>query len=104
MVMQRSVIQAVGLAAVAAAALAGCGQPAEGSAAATAERLATAVAVGDGAAACAVLAPDTVEELEQSAGTPCPKAIGEEELPPPGAVESVDVYGQWARVVTSGDT
>jgi hypothetical protein len=62
------------------------------------------VAAGDGEAACATLAPDTVAELEKSSGTACAQAITEEDLPEPGTVETVDVYGQWARVVTSNDT
>jgi hypothetical protein len=67
-------------------------------------RLLTAVQDRDGAAACTVLAPDTVEALEQSAGTSCADAILDEELPEPGEVRRVDVYGQWARVVLAGDT
>jgi hypothetical protein len=93
---------AAGLAAV----CAGCAGPdQQGDAAAEVARgLLTAVAAGDGTAACAALAPDTRQELAQSAGKPCAAAITEEALPPPGPVETVDVYGQWARVVTSADT
>jgi ketosteroid isomerase-like protein len=85
---------------------AGCGQSAEMTDAATAvaQRLLTSAASGDGAAACATLAPDTVAELQKSAGKPCAEAITEEQLPGPGTVHTVDVYGQWARVVTSEDT
>ena len=67
-------------------------------------RLLSAVRDGDGAAACAVLAPGTIAELEQAAGTPCPDAVVDEDLPEPGTVTQVDVYGQWARVVLTGDT
>lgn len=41
-------------------------------------------ALGEGAydRVCAVLAPATVEELEQQAGSPCARAMSEESLPP----------------------
>ena len=86
--------------------VAACAQPRpDGDAAAsTARGLLTATAAGDGAAACAILAPDTRAELEESAGKPCAEAITDEDLPRPGTVQTVDVYGQWARVVTSDDT
>jgi hypothetical protein len=53
---------------------------------------------------CAALAPGTVEEVEQSAGRACPKALGEESLAPGGAVRLVDVYGNQARAVLAADT
>ena len=53
---------------------------------------------------CAVLAPATVEELEQSAGSPCAKAVSEESLTPGGAPRRTDVYGNQARAVLSSDT
>ncbi|MFF6984625.1 hypothetical protein ACFZAV_44915 [Streptomyces sp. NPDC008343] len=63
-------------------------------------------ALGEGAydRVCAVLAPATVEELEQSAGSPCAKAVSEESLTPGGAVRRTDVYGNQARAVLSSDT
>ncbi|UWZ59737.1 hypothetical protein Daura_24470 [Dactylosporangium aurantiacum] len=67
-------------------------------------RLLTAAGAGDGAAACALLAPDTVEALEQSAGASCAEAVLDEDLPEPAGVRRVDVYGQWARVVLADDT
>jgi hypothetical protein len=83
-----------------------CGAPQgeRDAASGVARRLLTAVQQQDGATACAQLAPATRRTLEQDAGKPCPEAIGEEELPEPGEVRSVDVYGQWARVVLTGDT
>jgi hypothetical protein len=85
---------------------AGCGSVSqrERSAAAAAERFVDAVADGDGAAACAVLAPETVSALEDSAGSACTEAILDEDLPASGEVETADVYGQWARAVTPADT
>jgi hypothetical protein len=84
----------------------GCGAGADGrdAASSTALGLLSAVTAQDGAGACAVLAPDTVAELEQSAGKVCADAVIEEDLPGPGPVRSVDVYGQWARVALDDDT
>ncbi|WP_327010615.1 hypothetical protein OHA72_27100 [Dactylosporangium sp. NBC_01737] len=70
----------------------------------TAVLLLTAARDGDGAAACAVLAPDTVSALEQSANASCADAIVEEDLPEPGTVRHVRVYGQRAQVVLDDDT
>jgi len=86
--------------------LAGCGSVGERSdaAAAVATRLLSAVDGKDGAAACAVLAPDTVSALEESAGKPCAEAILDEDLPAPGTVTGADVYGQWAQVRLTDDT
>lgn len=90
----------------AAALLGGCadGDARRAAISGVAVRLLTAVGDGDGAAACALLAPDTVSALEQSAGAPCAEAILDEDLPAPAGVRRVDVYGQWARVVLAADT
>lgn len=58
-------------------ALAGCGfaRPDAASAGATAQEFYGAVAASDGVGACALLAPVTVEALEDDAGAPCPDAI-----------------------------
>jgi hypothetical protein len=97
-----AVVVAVAVATVAA----GCADTTErrDAIAGVALRLLTAVADRDGTAACTVLAPDTLAELEQSAGASCPDAILEEDLPEPAEVRHVDVYGQWARVVLADDT
>jgi uncharacterized protein YceK len=86
--------------------LSGCADVGSRAAAAgeVATRLLTAVAGQDGTAACAVLAPETAAELEQSADKPCDQAILDENLPAPGAVSGADVYGQWARVRLTDDT
>jgi hypothetical protein len=86
-------------------AAAGCGsvdQRAD-AAASVAMRMLNAVEDEDGAGACAVLAPDTASELEESGGKPCGEAILDEELPAPGTVIGSDVYGQWAQVRLTGD-
>jgi hypothetical protein len=86
--------------------LTGCASVDERAAAATsvALRLLTAAQADDGAGACATLAPETLAELEDSAGKPCAEAILAEDLAPPGTVESAAVFGQWAQVRLAGDT
>jgi hypothetical protein len=94
------------LAATVLAVTAGCGAPSglsEGASAAATE-FARALRQGDGEAACAVLAPRTREELEQSERTPCDRAVTQEQLPDGDTVRTVDVYGDQARVVLTGDT
>ncbi|MDQ0688288.1 hypothetical protein QFZ56_007251 [Streptomyces achromogenes] len=63
-------------------------------------------ALHDGAydRACALLAPDTEQELQQSAASPCPEALSQESLPAGGAVRHTDVYGNQARAVLASDT
>ncbi len=87
-------------------AVAGCGSVGhrEDAAADVAVRMLTAVGSQDGATACAVLAPETVSEVEQSAEKPCAQAILEEDLPAPGQVLGTDVYGEWAQVRLADDT
>jgi hypothetical protein len=47
-------------------------------------RLFDAVDRDNGVAACAVLAPETLADLEQSADQPCSDAVLNEDLPGPG--------------------
>ena len=54
-------------------------------------------------AACALLAPQTRQELENSSG-PCAQGIKDANLPSAGRVISVDVYGQDAMVRLEHDT
>lgn len=77
---------------------------ARGSAAHAGQEFYRAFAAQDGAAACAVLAPGTVHELEKSASAPCAQAVLDEELPEPGAIESTAVFGSEARVGFAADT
>lgn len=63
-----------------------------------------ALVAGQFSRVCAALAPQTLEELEQSARSSCEKAIAEEDLTDAGAVRRVDVYGDQARVVLDQDT
>jgi hypothetical protein len=88
------------------AALVGCAAAGgRGEAAAdVATQLLTAVQGKDGVAACALLAPDTASEVEQSGGKPCAEAILDDDLPQPGTVTGTAVYGQWAQVRLGDDT
>jgi hypothetical protein len=58
----------------------------------------------NGQAACALLAPATVQEIEQSTGSPCEVAVLEEELPDAGDAAGIDVWGNQAQVRFAGDT
>lgn len=102
--MRRMGLLAVAMAAALAAT--GCGGPGgrEDAASAVAVRLLDAVGQGDGAAACAVLAPETLADLEKSADQPCADAVLDEDLPAPGQVTNTNVYGQWAQVRLDDDT
>jgi uncharacterized protein YceK len=86
------------------AALSGCSSVGEreDAAAQVATRMLTAVAAGDGDAACAILAPDTVKTVAED--EPCADAILDKRLPRPGTVVETAVYGQWAQVKLSDDT
>jgi hypothetical protein len=69
------------------------------------ERVAAAFedTAGDAQERCDLLAPTALSALEETAGEPCVEAI--EDLPlEPGEVESVEVWGRDAQVVTTGDT
>jgi hypothetical protein len=88
-------------------ALAGCGSGTsdrENAASAAATRFSAAAAGGDAAAACALLAPQTREELERSAEQACGQALTDEDLPAIGAIRRADVYGGHAEVRGAGDT
>ena len=63
-----------------------------------------AVGRSDPGAACELLAPGTLKELEESADTSCALALADAELPQAAIVTSTDVYGTNARVVLDGDT
>lgn len=80
--------------------MAGCGSVDERSdaAARAAERFVTAVGDGDGTAACALLAPGTLDEVEGTSGTSCAEAVTDQDLGEPGPATAVAVYGQWAKV------
>ena len=79
-------------------AVGGCSSSSAADVNAASDRFLQAVANGDGARACQLLAPRTRSEVEQSAGKPCPQAILEEEISAPGAMSRVSVFGPDAQV------
>jgi hypothetical protein len=58
---------------------------------------------GDGTAACALLAPATLEEVESTAGTSCPDAILDQDVPDADQVQESQAFGRGAQVVLNGD-
>ncbi|MDQ4055397.1 MAG: hypothetical protein M3237_22270 [Actinomycetota bacterium] len=89
-----------GLTTVAASCLlvAGCSGAQEDAAADVAADFYQAVATGEGEDACAVLAPATLSELEQSAGKPCPEAVLGEDVPEVADPGRIEVFGTMAQV------
>jgi hypothetical protein len=63
-----------------------------------------AIGSGDGAAACNLLAPSTLMELEQSAGSSCAEAILEQDLPAAKTAEGAAAYGSMAQVRFADET
>ena len=86
------------------AALAACGGSEDAAVTNVAEEFYSAVAEGDGAAACALLTPGTRSELEQSSGKECPAAILEEAPSTPGDGGVAEVFNTMAQVRWDGDT
>ena len=62
-----------------------------------------AVRDGDGHAACAFLAPATVEDLEGTSGQPCPAAILTQDLPEAQDVQDSQAFGRAAQMSMDGD-
>jgi hypothetical protein len=81
-----------------------CGSSAEQPAADVVTAFRDAIAGKDGKAACAVLAPRTAEELEQSAAKPCAEAILEEEPSAPVGQPQIQTYGSMAQAKYDGET
>lgn len=82
----------------------GCGSDLPAASSNAAERFYMAIEARDGAAACALLAPQTLREVEESAQAPCPAAILDEDVPAGGALTGLRQYGTAAQVRMSGDT
>jgi hypothetical protein len=59
---------------------------------------------GDDQAACELLAPQTLSELEDEADTACPAALASLDLAAGGDAIRAAAYGLAAQVVLSGDT
>ncbi|MGW6172055.1 hypothetical protein ACWF5H_01055 [Arthrobacter sp. NPDC055138] len=85
---------------------AGCASlnPGSEDAAAAASGFLAAVQAGDGAAACAFLAPVAVEEIEGDEPSSCSGKILQLHLPAAGKVTGSQAYGRNAQVVLDTDT
>jgi hypothetical protein len=83
---------------------AGCANTQSSDVTSVAGRFYAAAHSGDGGAACALLAPRTRDELEQSAGRPCEQAIVGEDLSQPGESNRVSTFGTAAQVRYAGET
>jgi hypothetical protein len=85
-------------------ATAACGSSQDRAAREVADRFEAAVADRDGRTACALLAPETLAELEQSAREPCVEAVVGEGLPGVRDLEQVRVFGTMAQVRYGDET
>ncbi|MFF8375617.1 hypothetical protein ACF07V_05675 [Streptomyces sp. NPDC015661] len=94
------------LAAAVALGATGCGGPAprQDAAAAAAAAFEAAAAADDHVRACALLAPETRQQLEQNAQKTCPAAFASQELPTTRGIREVEAYGRQAMVRMEGDT
>jgi hypothetical protein len=95
--------RATGLLVGSALLVSGCGHGATGGPSRAALLFAEAVADGNGAQACTLLAPATRAELESSAGKPCAEAVLGEDLPASTGVRSAEQYGSQSRVLLDRD-
>jgi hypothetical protein len=86
--------------------LGGCSSlnPGTAEAADTAARFHADLASGDSQAACALLAPGTVEKLEDGAAGSCPRKLAGLGLPGAGSVRSSQAFGSNAQVHLEADT
>ncbi|MFJ4775681.1 hypothetical protein [Streptomyces sp. NPDC088762] len=89
-----------------AALVAGCGASAArlDGARAAGEGFEQALAAGNHEAACRLLAPETLGQLEQDEEKACAQALAGEELPKAEAVRATEVYGRQAMLRLDGDT
>jgi hypothetical protein len=63
-----------------------------------------ALGSGNGARACALLAPGTRSELDQSSGRPCDREVLKDGVAHPGVQQGLQVFGTMAQVRFSHDT
>lgn len=81
-----------------------CGTSSDSAAADAAVEFYGAIAAGDGAGACALLAPQTRAELIQSAQAPCAVAVLEEDIPTVDEPRRIRRFGNQALVGFAADT
>jgi hypothetical protein len=84
--------------------LASCAGTQDAAAAAAATDLLEAIGRDDGAAACALLAPAVRTELEDTSGTPCERAILEEQLGDAAGPVEVEVFDTTAQALVGPET
>ena len=94
-------LTAVGAVAVLATA---CGGAQDPDVARVATGLLDAVDSGDGAGACALLAPPVRTELEDTSGSPCAEAVLEEDVGAPSDTTEVEVFDTMARAVVGSES
>lgn len=94
----------VAVACVATLVASGCAGSQDDAAASAAQELLAAVRDGDGPAACAALAQPTRDELEQSSGEPCERAVLEEQLGDGSGETLVEVFDSMAQVRVGSET
>lgn len=102
--MTHTLPRATTVALIAVLACAGCGSDVSTAVSGAAGRFYAAVASGNGVAACALLAPSTVHEVQQSEQAPCGTAIMKEDIPAAGQVVGQKRYGDQAQVRLRRDT
>lgn len=81
-----------------------CGGAQDADVARAASGLVEAVDRGDGAGACALLAPPVRAELEDTSGSPCAQAVLEEDVGAPSDTTEVEVFDTMARAVVGSET
>jgi len=86
--------------------LAGCSSlnPGTSDAADTATQFHSALASGDAQAACSLLAPGTVEKLEDGSDGSCAQKLGQLQLDPASKVQQSHAFGSNAQVQLDADT
>ena len=89
---------------VVAAATAGCSGTQDDAVISVARDLLSAVDSGDGARACRLLAPPARTELEDSSGTPCARAVLQEDLAAGSGGARVEVFDTTAQAVVGSQT
>ena len=83
---------------------AACGSSQELPAQAAAEQFYAAVTQHDGRAACRLLVPETLKQVEESGQAPCAEAVLQELRPEVRDPEQVRVFGTMAQVGYDGET
>jgi hypothetical protein len=83
---------------------AACGGTQDTEVSRTATGLLSAVGDGDGAAACALLAPAVRTELEDTSGKPCDRAVLDEPMGDGSGSVAVEVFDTAAQAVVGSET